>query len=92
MTSRFEIIPGLAESIAAAIQAELTAKIDFEGPITTSTEEDEEAPFIADTSGFILVNPILHTATFEIKVQQLGSPFSRILKVQIVDEGKTVEA
>lgn len=91
MASRFEIIPGLAESIAEAIQAELTAKIDFEGPITTSIEEGEEAPFIADTSGSVETNETLHTATFKIKVQQLGSPFSRILKVQIVDEGQTVE-
>lgn len=92
MASRFEIAEGLAESVASTIQVELTSKIDFEGPIATSIEgnEDETSPFIADTSGDVLVNGILRTATFEVRIQVPGEKFSRILKVQVVDEGRTV--
>lgn len=91
--SRFLRTEGLAESVASTIQAELTAKMDFEGPITTSIEgnEDEASAFIADTSGIVRVNAILGTATFEIRVQIPGESFSRILKVAVTDELRTVD-
>lgn len=79
----------LVESVASAIQAALTSQIDFDGGISIGIDDDD-VPAIVNTEGSVHVNYILHTATFEIELDIPGVAGKRIMKVQVIDEGRTV--